>query len=72
MTQTDYVELGPNLVAQMSGTQISMVPAEVLHSHVEYFKYMCLNKPLRIAVSEGLQKVIGRLVVAKSEMVWRR
>ncbi|XP_053380417.1 uncharacterized protein LOC123563181 [Mercenaria mercenaria] len=59
ITDTDFDELGPNLISQMSRAQLDLVPAEVLQSHVEFFKDICMDQTLRTAVSEALQEVIG-------------
>ncbi|XP_060555306.1 uncharacterized protein LOC132716131 isoform X2 [Ruditapes philippinarum] len=59
ITNTDFEELGPNLISQMSKTQLDLVPAQVLKTHIQFFKDICMDQNLRKALSEALLKVIG-------------
>jgi hypothetical protein len=60
ITNTDFEELGPNLISQMSKNQLDLVPAQVLKTHIQFFKDICMDQNLRKALSEALLKVIGR------------
>ena len=60
MTDVDFDELGPNLISQLSETQIStLVPSSVLVGQLGALKDMCMNKRFAIAVSSKLEQEFG-------------
>lgn len=69
MTDTDFAELGPYLVSQMSTSQWNLVPSDVIKNNLVFFKSMCLNMDMRVAVSELLLRVIGRSASAYTSQI---
>lgn len=60
LTESDVDELGPNLISQLSATQIlTLIPGSVLVEQMGVFKEMCMSKDFRIAVSSSLLQELG-------------
>lgn len=60
MADSDVDELGPSLISELSGNQVStLVPSSVLVKQIGLFKEMCMNKDLRMAISSKIVQELG-------------
>ena len=60
-TEAEMDELGPNLISQLSGSQVStLVPSSVLMTQMVSFKEMCMTRDFRAAIAAKLMEVYGR------------
>ena len=60
-TEAEMDELGPNLISQLSSSQVStLIPSSVLMTQIGSFKEMCMTRDFRTMISTKLVEVYGR------------